>query len=62
MTGLLVAFLLAFFVAIVGGKLFDIDDWKRRYSDNDARPPALGEGGSSTTIPLIVRADRDGVS
>lgn len=30
MTGLLVAFGILIFVVIVGGKLFDIDDWKRR--------------------------------
>jgi hypothetical protein len=29
-TGLLVALGILLFVAIVGGKLFDIDDWKRR--------------------------------
>jgi len=28
--GLLVAFGILLAVAIVGGKLFDIDDWKRR--------------------------------
>jgi len=28
--GMLVAFGILLFVAIVGGKLFDIDDWKRR--------------------------------
>ena len=28
--GLLVAFGILLFVAIVGGKLFDIEDWKRR--------------------------------
>ena len=27
--GLVVAFGILLFVAIVGGKLFDIDDWKR---------------------------------
>lgn len=30
MTGMLVAFGILLFVAIVGGKLFDVDDWKRR--------------------------------
>jgi hypothetical protein len=30
MTGLLVAFGILLAVDIVGGKLFDIDDWKRR--------------------------------
>ena len=30
MTGLLVAFGILLAVAIVGGKIFDIDDWKRR--------------------------------
>ena len=29
-TGMLVAFGILLAVAIVGGKLFDIDDWKRR--------------------------------
>lgn len=28
--GLLVAFGILLFVAIVGGKLFDVKDWKRR--------------------------------
>ena len=28
--GMLVVFGILLFVAIVGGKLFDIDDWKRR--------------------------------
>ena len=28
--GMLVAFGILLFVAIVGGKLFDIDDWNRR--------------------------------
>ena len=30
MTGMLVVFGILLFVAFVGGKLFDIDDWKRR--------------------------------
>ena len=30
MTGLLVSFGILLAVAIVGGKIFDIDDWKRR--------------------------------
>jgi hypothetical protein len=29
-TGMLVTFEILLAVAIVGGKLFDIDDWKRR--------------------------------
>jgi len=28
--GMLVAFGILLFVAIVGGKLFDVEDWKRR--------------------------------
>ena len=28
--GLLVSFGILLFVSIVGGKIFDIDDWKRR--------------------------------
>jgi hypothetical protein len=30
MTGMLVAFVILLAFAIVGGKIFDIDDWKRR--------------------------------
>ena len=30
MTGLIVAFGILLAVAIVGGKMFDIDDWRRR--------------------------------